>query len=195
MQINSPLLRQQAMEHAARRERLFSGRAFAREVGYQFNEHVREWKLHCILELCARQARRRQAMARRRALINKWGRYSSAVGLVPGDEEMMRKQRAQPRVSYIMDVVGEHYGVSLQDILSIRRNENIVHARHVAIYLARSTTTHSLPVIGRLFGGRDHTTILHAVRKIHFLAKNDLDFADELELLRAAICEPSHAGA
>jgi hypothetical protein len=195
MQINSPVLRQQAIEHAARRERLFSAGPVAREVGYEFNDHVREWKLHCILEHLAQQSRRRELMARRRALINKWGRYSRAAGLVPSDEEMMHRQRMQPRVSYIMDVVADHFGVSLQDILSIRRNESIVHARHVAIYLARSTTTHSLPVIGRLFGGRDHTTILHAVRKIHFLAKNDLDFADELELLRAAICEPSHAGA
>jgi chromosomal replication initiator protein len=68
--------------------------------------------------------------------------------------------------------------------LSSRRTANVVRPRQVAMYLAKILTLRSLPEIGRRFGGRDHTTVLHAVRKIETLAGNDSAFAEEIEALK-----------
>ncbi|MGB6503695.1 MAG: helix-turn-helix domain-containing protein, partial [Xanthobacteraceae bacterium] len=64
------------------------------------------------------------------------------------------------------------------------RTANVVRPRQVAMYLAKVLTLRSLPEIGRRFGGRDHTTVLHAVRKIENLASNDSAFAEEIEGLK-----------
>jgi len=69
-------------------------------------------------------------------------------------------------------------------LLSSRRTANVVRPRQVAMYLAKILTLRSLPEIGRRFGGRDHTTVLHAVRKIESLAGNDNAFAEEIEALK-----------
>jgi chromosomal replication initiator protein len=74
--------------------------------------------------------------------------------------------------------------VSRADLLSSRRTANVVRPRQVAMYLAKILTLRSLPEIGRRFGGRDHTTVLHAVRKIETLAGNDSALADEIETLK-----------
>src|SRR5262249_39146366 len=74
--------------------------------------------------------------------------------------------------------------VSRADLLSSRRTANVVRPRQVAMYLAKTLTLRSLPEIGRRFGGRDHTTVLHAVRKIENLVGNDAMLADEIEVLK-----------
>ena len=74
--------------------------------------------------------------------------------------------------------------MSRGDLLSSRRTANVVRPRQVAMYLAKTLTLRSLPEIGRRFGGRDHTTVLHAVRKIETLAGNDSALADEIETLK-----------
>jgi chromosomal replication initiator protein len=74
--------------------------------------------------------------------------------------------------------------VSRADLLSSRRTANVVRPRQVAMYLAKVLTLRSLPEIGRRFGGRDHTTVLHAVRKIENLAGNDSALAEEIESLK-----------
>jgi chromosomal replication initiator protein len=81
-------------------------------------------------------------------------------------------------------VVARQYNVSRADLLSSRRTANVVRPRQVAMYLAKILTLRSLPEIGRRFGGRDHTTVLHAVRKIETLAGNDSALADEIETLK-----------
>ena len=73
---------------------------------------------------------------------------------------------------------------SRADILSSRRTAVVVKPRQVAMFLAKTLTMRSLPEIGRRFGGRDHTTVLHAVRKIEGLAQTDGVLRDELDLLR-----------
>ncbi|MCB8829719.1 chromosomal replication initiator protein DnaA, partial [Escherichia coli] len=70
------------------------------------------------------------------------------------------------RIEEIQRIVARHYNVSKQDLLSNRRTRTIVKPRQIAMYLAKMLTPRSLPEIGRRFGGRDHTTVLHAVRKI-----------------------------
>jgi len=93
------------------------------------------------------------------------------------------------RIEEIQRIVARHYNVSKQDLLSNRRTRIIVKPRQVAMYLAKTMTPRSLPEIGRRFGGRDHTTVLHAVRKIEDMTGSDGKLAQELELLKRLINE------
>ncbi len=88
------------------------------------------------------------------------------------------------RIEDIQRIVARQYNVSRADLLSSRRTANVVRPRQVAMYWAKVLTLRSLPEIGRRFGGRDHTTVLHAVRKIENLAGNDSAFAEEIEALK-----------
>jgi chromosomal replication initiator protein len=88
------------------------------------------------------------------------------------------------RIEDIQRIVARQYNVSRADLLSSRRTANVVRPRQVAMYLAKVLTLRSLPEIGRRFGGRDHTTVLHAVRKIENLAGNDNVLAEEIEALK-----------
>jgi chromosomal replication initiator protein len=93
------------------------------------------------------------------------------------------------RIEDIQRVVARQYNVSRADLLSSRRTANVVRPRQVAMYLAKILTLRSLPEIGRRFGGRDHTTVLHAVRKIEALAGTDSNFAGEIEALKRQLQE------
>ena len=88
------------------------------------------------------------------------------------------------KIEDIQRVVARQYNVSRSDLLSSRRTANVVRPRQVAMYLAKTLTLRSLPEIGRRFGGRDHTTVLHAVRKIEALVSKDVALSDEVELLK-----------
>ncbi|MCO5082157.1 MAG: chromosomal replication initiator protein DnaA [Rhizobiaceae bacterium] len=93
------------------------------------------------------------------------------------------------RIEDIQRIVARHYNVSKTELLSNRRTRTIVKPRQIAMYLSKVMTPRSLPEIGRRFGGRDHTTVLHAVRKIEDLSSGDNTLAQELELLRRLINE------
>jgi chromosomal replication initiator protein len=93
------------------------------------------------------------------------------------------------RVEDILRVVAKHYGVSRADLLSSRRTANVVRPRQIAMYLAKTLTLRSLPEIGRRFGGRDHTTVLHAVRKIEGLVQGDKVLAEEIDALKRLLQE------
>jgi chromosomal replication initiator protein len=93
------------------------------------------------------------------------------------------------RVEDILRIVAKHYGVSRADLLSSRRTANVVRPRQIAMYLAKTLTLRSLPEIGRRFGGRDHTTVLHAVRKIEGLVQGDKGLAEEIEGLKRLLQE------
>ncbi|WP_210260175.1 chromosomal replication initiator protein DnaA [Hongsoonwoonella zoysiae] len=88
------------------------------------------------------------------------------------------------KIEDIQRVVSKHYNVTKADLLSARRTRTIVRPRQIAMYLAKMMTPRSLPEIGRRFGNRDHTTVLHAVRKIEELARADNGLAQEIELLK-----------
>ncbi len=88
------------------------------------------------------------------------------------------------RIEDIQRVVSKHFKVTKADLLSARRTRTIVRPRQIAMYLAKMMTPRSLPEIGRRFGGRDHTTVLHAVRKIESLVTDDIGLAEEIELLK-----------
>jgi chromosomal replication initiator protein len=93
------------------------------------------------------------------------------------------------KIEDIQRIVARHYNVSRGDLLSSRRTANVVRPRQVAMYLAKTLTLRSLPEIGRRFGGRDHTTVLHAVRKIENLVGNDSTLAEEIESLKRQLQE------
>jgi chromosomal replication initiator protein len=93
------------------------------------------------------------------------------------------------KIEDIQRVVARQYNVSRADLLSSRRTANVVRPRQVAMYLAKMLTLRSLPEIGRRFGGRDHTTVLHAVRKIENLVHSDAALAEEIELLKRQLQE------
>jgi len=116
--------------------------------------------------------------------------------------------KPNPSVTRIQEVVARQYGVSRFDLLSSRRTANIVRPRQVAMYLCKTLTLRSLPEIGRRFGGRDHTTVLHAVRKISWLVGDksmppplgmtqagadalnvDMDMVEEIEILKRQLQE------
>ena len=93
------------------------------------------------------------------------------------------------RIEEIQRIVARHYNVSRSDLLSSRRTANVVRPRQIAMYLAKTLTLRSLPEIGRRFGGRDHTTVLHAVRKIESLIGIDNALAAEIEALKSQLQE------
>jgi chromosomal replication initiator protein len=93
------------------------------------------------------------------------------------------------KIEDIQKLVASHYSVSRADILSSRRTAAVVKPRQVAMFLAKVLTLRSLPEIGRRFGGRDHTTVLHAVRKIEALLQSDTILREELELLKRMLQE------
>lgn len=91
------------------------------------------------------------------------------------------------RIEDIQKAVATHYNVSKHDLLSARRTRAIVRPRQIAMYLAKTMTPRSFPEIGKRFGGRDHTTVLHAVRKVEELRAADETLSHEIELLRRMI--------
>jgi chromosomal replication initiator protein len=93
------------------------------------------------------------------------------------------KEPKRVKIDDILRIVAKHYGVQRGDLLSSRRNQSIVRPRQIGMYLAKTLTSRSLPEIGRRFGGRDHTTVLHAIRKIESLKQQDGILKDELESL------------
>ena len=93
------------------------------------------------------------------------------------------------RIEDIQRVVSRHYNVSRQELVSNRRTRMIVKPRQIAMYLAKALTPRSFPEIGRRFGGRDHTTVLHAVRKIEEMIAADPKLGHEIELLKRLIVE------
>lgn len=88
-----------------------------------------------------------------------------------------------PAVGDIKKVVAKHYGITVIDIDSHRRTADVTGPRQVAMYLTKKLTPRSLPDIGRKFGGRDHTTVHHAVHKIERLIASDPEMAAEIETL------------
>ncbi|WP_062350983.1 chromosomal replication initiator protein DnaA [Bacillus kwashiorkori] len=91
---------------------------------------------------------------------------------------------SKPKVITILDIqktVGEYYGVKLEDFKAKKRTKSIAFPRQIAMYLSRELTDFSLPKIGEEFGGRDHTTVIHAHEKISNLIQSDTQFQKELK--------------
>jgi chromosomal replication initiator protein len=104
--------------------------------------------------------------------------------------DLVRNREARRvRIEDILRIVSRHYKVPRNDLLSSRRSRDVVRPRQIAMYLAKALTSRSLPEIGRRFGGRDHTTVLHSVRKVEQMMKDDGDLCQEIELLKRMLEE------
>jgi chromosomal replication initiator protein len=98
--------------------------------------------------------------------------------------DLLRANDRRVTIEEIQKRVAEHFNIRLADMHSARRARAVARPRQVAMYLAKQLTSRSLPEIGRKFGGRDHTTVMHAVRKVDELRATDSAFSEDVELLR-----------
>jgi len=98
--------------------------------------------------------------------------------------DLLRAHDRRVTIEEIQKRVAEHFNIRITDMHSARRSRAVARPRQVAMYLAKQLTTRSLPEIGRKFGGRDHTTVMHAVKKIDELRLADVGFDEDVELLR-----------
>ncbi|MCR9085279.1 MAG: chromosomal replication initiator protein DnaA [Rhodobacteraceae bacterium] len=101
--------------------------------------------------------------------------------------DVLRASERKITIEEIQRQVSEHYHIRLSELIGPTRVRTIARPRQVAMYLCKKMTTRSLPEIGRRFGGRDHTTIMHGVRKIESLRQQDNQIAEDIELLRRSL--------
>lgn len=98
--------------------------------------------------------------------------------------DLLRANDRKATIEEIQKRVAEHYNIKISEMHSARRSRAVARPRQVAMYLSKQLTARSLPEIGRKFGGRDHTTVMHAVKKVDELRQSDHSFAEDVELLR-----------
>ena len=122
--------------------------------------------------------------------LNRISAYSSLVGkeitLDMTQEvlrDLLRSSQRKVNIEQIQKKVSEHFNVKMSDMSSARRSRTIARPRQIAMYLSKNLTSRSLPEIGRRFGNRDHTTVIHAVKKVEELRNTDVSFDEDVELL------------
>jgi len=98
--------------------------------------------------------------------------------------DLLRANDRRVTIEEIQKRVAEHFNIRIADMHSARRARAVARPRQVAMYLSKQLTTRSLPEIGRKFGGRDHTTVMHAVKKVEELKSLDASFDEDVEMLR-----------
>ena len=118
------------------------------------------------------------------AYANLVGRSVSLEGTQEVLHDILRANDRRVTIEEIQKRVAEHYNIRQSEMYSSRRARAVARPRQVAMYLSKQLTSRSLPEIGRKFGGRDHTTVMHAVRKVEELRVTDNSFAEDIELLR-----------
>jgi chromosomal replication initiator protein len=101
--------------------------------------------------------------------------------------DVLRASERKISIDEIQRKVAEHYNIRLSDMIGPKRVRNFARPRQVAMYLCKQLTSRSLPEIGRRFGGRDHTTVMHGVRRIEELRQQDGQIDEDVELLRRAL--------
>jgi chromosomal replication initiator protein len=99
-------------------------------------------------------------------------------------KDLLRANDRRVTIEEIQRKCAEHFNIKQADMQSPRRARQVARPRQVAMYLAKQLTTRSLPEIGRKFGGRDHTTVMHAVKKVEELCAADAGFSEDVDLLK-----------
>ena len=102
-------------------------------------------------------------------------------------QDLLRSHDRRITIDEIQRKVAEHFNLRMTDMHSARRARNVARPRQIAMYLAKQLTARSLPEIGRKFGGRDHTTVMHAVRKVEELMTEDTQIAQDVDVIRRAL--------
>ncbi len=124
------------------------------------------------------------ALNRLLAQANLFGRPVTLEATQEVLHDILKAYERRVTIDEIQRKVAEHYNMRLTDMFSARRARNVARPRQVAMYLAKQLTSRSLPEIGRKFGNRDHTTVMHAVSRVGQLIEVDPSFAEDVELLR-----------
>jgi chromosomal replication initiator protein len=124
------------------------------------------------------------ALNRLLAQANLFGRPVTLEATQEVLHDILKAYERRVTIDEIQKKVAEHYNMRLTDMFSARRARNVARPRQVAMYLAKQLTSRSLPEIGRKFGNRDHTTVMHAVSRVGQLIEVDPAFAEDVELLR-----------
>ena len=123
------------------------------------------------------------ALKRVIANSNFTGRAISVDLIKDSLKDLLAIQARQVSVENIQKTTAEYYNIKMSDILSKRRSRSVARPRQMAMFLAKELTNYSLPEIGEAFGGRDHTTVIHAVRKVEELRNKDASFDEDVQLL------------
>jgi chromosomal replication initiator protein len=100
---------------------------------------------------------------------------------------VLRSSEKKITIEEIKRRVADYYNLRMTDLVSARRARAVARPRQVAMFLCKNLTPRSLPEIGRGFGGRDHTTVIHAIRKIDELRATDSQLNEDIEILRRAL--------
>ena len=103
--------------------------------------------------------------------------------------DLLRASSRRITVDEIQKQVASHFHIRVADMFSARRSRQIARPRQIAMYLAKNLTSLSYPEIGRRFGNRDHTTIMHAVRKVEELMVSDTELSDDVSLLKSVLAD------
>lgn len=153
----------------------------AEKAGAEIPDKVLEFLAH---KITSNVRELEGALNRLMAYSNLIGRAITLENTQEALHDILRANDRRVTIEEIQKRVAEHYHMKLSEMHSARRSRAIARPRQVAMYLSKHLTTRSLPEIGRKFGGRDHTTVMHAVRKIDELKQSDSGFAEDVELLR-----------
>ena len=152
----------------------------AENMGVHIQQKILEFLAH---KITSNVRELEGALNRLVAYANLVGREISLESAQDVLRDLLRANDRRVTIEEIQKRVAEHYNIKMSEMHSARRNRAIVRPRQVAMYLAKQLTMGSLPEIGHKFGGRDHTTVMHAVKKIDSLCSEDKNFAEDVELL------------
>jgi chromosomal replication initiator protein len=155
--------------------------AKATAAGVEVPKSVQEFLAH---KITSNVRELEGALNRLIAHANLFGRAVTLDGAQEVLHDILRAHDRRVTIEEIQRKVAEHYNIRLTDMSSARRARAVARPRQVAMYLAKQLTSRSLPEIGRRFGNRDHTTVMHAVSRIAELMQADSAFAEDVELLR-----------
>ena len=101
--------------------------------------------------------------------------------------DLLKANDRKVTVEDIQKKVADYFNIRFNDMVSVRRSRIVARPRQVAMYLSKTYTPKSLPEIGRMFGGRDHTTVMHAIKKVQELCKVDSSFAEHIKVLKRTL--------
>ena len=153
----------------------------AEQTGLRLPQRVMEFLAHKIVSNVRELEGALNRIAAHMQLVGRDITLESTQELL---HDLLRSNERRVTIDEIQKRVAEHFNVKMAEMTSSRRARVVARPRQVAMYLAKQLTSRSLPEIGRKFGGRDHTTVMHAVKKIEELVAGDRGLAEDVELLR-----------
>ena len=153
----------------------------AEKLGIEIPSKVQEFLAHKITANVRELEGALNRVAAHAQLVGREVSLESAQDVL---HDLIRANDRRVTIEEIQKKVASHFNIRTSDMHSARRARSVARPRQVAMYLAKQLTSRSLPEIGRKFGGRDHTTVMHAVKKVEELTERDAGFAEDVELLR-----------